>query len=100
MRKPPPLQRTVQLAIHGQVQGVGYRWALREQARHLGLRGWVRNRRDGSVEALASGETSAVEQLITWAAIGPPAARVSQVAVVERGAVDIDLPAFEQRPTV
>lgn len=67
------------LRIHGIVQGVGYRNALHAQARHLGLAGWVRNRSDGSVEALVAGSQQNVEALIEWARRGPPAARVSKV---------------------
>ena len=57
--------RTVsRLEIRGLVQGVGCRWAMVEQARRLGLCGWVRNRRDGSVEAMLAGPTDAVEQMV------------------------------------
>jgi acylphosphatase len=67
------------LRIGGRVQGVGYRdWAMRE-ARSLGLSGWVRNRRDGSVEALVSGEAGAVETFVEACGRGPPAARVDAV---------------------
>lgn len=70
------------LRIHGVVQGVGYRNALQLQATRLGLAGWVRNRSDGTVEALIAGPTDAVEALIEWAHRGPPAARVSQVDAI------------------
>ena len=70
---------TRRLIIHGRVQGVGFRWALQAQATRLGLSGWVRNRRDGSVEALASGEMTAVEALTDWAWQGPTSARVERV---------------------
>ena len=70
---------TVRLHITGQVQGVGYRlWATRTAA-SLGLRGWVRNRRDGSVEALATGAPDAVAALVEACRQGPYGARVSDV---------------------
>lgn len=65
--------------IRGHVQGVGYRNALHAQATALGLSGWVRNRSDGSVEALVAGPPAAVEAILEWARRGPPAARVSHV---------------------
>lgn len=67
------------LRIHGSVQGVGYRNALHAQAHHLGLAGWVRNRSDGTVEALVAGPAAAVDAIVEWARRGPPAARVSRV---------------------
>ena len=63
----------------GRVQGVGYRDALRREAIRLGVAGWVRNRHDGSVEALLQGEDALIEQVITWARRGPRLAAVSQV---------------------
>ncbi len=76
------------LLISGRVQGVGYRHNLRREALGLRLTGWVRNRLDGSVEALLEGPPDAVAALITWARRGPPAARVEGVAVREAGAAD------------
>ena len=61
------------------MQGVGYRDAMRMEALRHGVRGWVRNRRDGSVEAVLQGEERAVEALIAWARRGPPAARVAEI---------------------
>jgi acylphosphatase len=75
--------RTVRLKIRGAVQGVGYRaWAMRAAA-ELGLRGWVRNRRDGSVELLATGPDSAVAMMVAAARRGPRAARVAAVEVAD-----------------
>ncbi|HTV89908.1 MAG TPA: acylphosphatase [Stellaceae bacterium] len=73
--------RSVRLRITGRVQGVGYRaWAI-ATAERLGLRGWVRNRADGSVEVLATGEDDAIAAMIEAARDGPIAARVRDVAV-------------------
>ena len=69
------------LIITGMVQGVAYRYHMTDAARRLGICGWVRNRRDGSVEALVSGEAEAVAAIIAWARHGPPSASVSHVAV-------------------
>jgi acylphosphatase len=67
------------LRIEGRVQGVGYRdWLCREATR-LGLRGWVRNRPDGSVQALVAGEDGALATLIDAAHRGPPSARVERI---------------------
>ncbi len=76
------------LTIRGQVQGVGFRYALADEARARNLRGWVRNRRDGSVEAVVAGPEADVEAVIAWARHGPPAARVTRVAV-EPAATDV-----------
>jgi acylphosphatase len=87
------------LQISGRVQGVGFRYALQREAGRLGVRGWVRNRRDGSVEALVHGEPASVERLIEWARRGPPGAHVGALGVEQAQAQDIPA-AFELRPTV
>jgi acylphosphatase len=85
------------LIVSGRVQGVWYRGWTVDEAVALGLDGWVRNRRDGSVEILVSGPDAAVEALIERCREGPPAARVERVAVEE---TDEAVPAgFTQRPT-
>jgi len=71
------------LRIHGQVQGVGYREAMRREAVRLNLSGWVRNRRDGTVEALACGQSGQVELLVEWAKQGPRLATVERVVVTD-----------------
>jgi len=72
--------RSARLSIAGRVQGVGYRaWAM-QVATRLNLRGWVRNRTDGSVEALVIGEDDAVARMIEACREGPFGARVSDVA--------------------
>lgn len=69
------------LTISGRVQGVGFRYALADEARARKLSGWVRNRRDGTVEAVVAGPESDVEALIAWARRGPPGARVAEMKV-------------------
>jgi acylphosphatase len=69
------------LRVYGRVQGVSFRDWTERRARSLGLSGWVRNRRDGSVEVLAHGEAGAVEALIEACRAGPPAARVERIDV-------------------
>ncbi len=89
--------RSVRLRITGRVQGVGYRaWAI-ETAARLGLRGWVRNRADGSVEALVIGEEDAVAAMIEACRDGPFAARVTEVAASE--AADDGSAGFRPRAT-
>ena len=65
--------------VRGRVQGVGFRWFVRERARELGVRGWVRNRGDGSVEVEAEGDLASLEELRRSLASGPTGARVSGV---------------------
>ncbi len=69
----------VHLIIHGRVQGVFFRASAREQAVSLGLVGWVRNRRDGTVEVVAEGDGEKLEKLLEWCHKGPPAAKVTKV---------------------
>ena len=86
------------LTIRGDVQGVSYRWWAVETARSLGVTGWVRNRRDGSVEALAVGAEDAVEAFMDACRRGPSAARVEKVEA-EGGEIE-PVKGFEMRPTV
>ncbi len=85
------------LTIRGRVQGVGYRYAMTREADRLGLAGWVRNRLDGSVEAVVAGPAEQVDAVIDWAKRGPAPAYVSAVEVREAEGV---FHGFEQRPTV
>ena len=88
----------VRLIIRGRVQGVGYRaWTI-EQARHLGLGGFVRNRSDGSVEALFAGSDDAVESMIEKCRSGPPGAFVQDVEISPASEDDAPHP-FQARPT-
>ncbi len=68
--------------ISGRVQGVNFRWNTQRQARRAGLTGWVRNLRDGRVEAVFEGTKPEVEKVVTWCESGPSAARVQNVNVV------------------
>jgi acylphosphatase len=84
------------LVISGRVQGVGFRYSMAEEAERLGATGWVRNRRDGTVEAVVDGPAGAVDALVAWARRGPPSAHVSGVQVTE---IAGSFERFETRPT-
>jgi len=86
------------LQITGRVQGVGFRYSMQREATRIGVRGWVRNRRDGSVEALVQGNDAAIAAITDWARHGPPGARVEEVRVANADAEE-NLASFEQRPT-
>ncbi len=91
------MTETLRLVITGRVQGVWYRESMRLEAERLGVAGWVRNRRDGSVEAVVQGESTAVRALIAWARIGPPAAEVAGIEISEaEGRFEV----FEKRPYI
>lgn len=89
---------TLSLSIRGRVQGVGFRWSMCEAALALGLSGWVRNRRDGSVEALVHGPQDAVSAIVEWARKGPAGALV-QAVDMQPGNPSVELAGFEQMPT-
>lgn len=72
-----------QLLIHGRVQGVGFRQSLQASATAAGLDGWVRNRRDGTVEAVLSGDDARVQAVIDWTYQGPGLAKVVHVDIRE-----------------
>ncbi|HEX6827343.1 MAG TPA: acylphosphatase [Burkholderiales bacterium] len=74
---------TRQLRIIGRVQGVWYRESMRIEAERLGITGWVRNRRDGSVEAVVQGSAGAVDAIVAWARRGPDYAQVTDVQMSE-----------------
>ncbi|HEV8097197.1 MAG TPA: acylphosphatase [Burkholderiales bacterium] len=91
---------TLHVLVAGQVQGVGYRDGLSAQALRHGVRGWVRNRRDGTVEAILQGEPGAVEAVVAWARRGPSAAHVSDITT-RPATGDLDRPyqGFDWLPT-
>ena len=89
---------TVRVVISGRVQGVWYRGWTVSEASSAGLDGWVRNRRDGTVEAVFSGPSDRVDAIIETCRSGPPAARVTGIETFD----DVDPPAqsgFQQRST-
>jgi acylphosphatase len=88
------------LIITGIVQGVGYRASFMHQARTLQLSGWVRNRLDGSVEAMVCGDASAVQMIIDWSWRGPSSAQVSNVQIVDVDDTLAQEGEFEMRATV
>ena len=86
------------LRIHGHVQGVFYRESMRQCAEQLKVTGWIRNRTDGSVEAVIQGDPVALETLTDWARRGPPAARVDRVEV-EAAEDEPRYSIFDKKPT-
>lgn len=70
---------TRHLIIRGVVQGVGFRYAMEAQARLLGVTGWVRNRHDGSVEAMVAGNATQLAAMLAWSRSGPAGAVVDDV---------------------
>ena len=75
--------RRVHVLVSGEVQGVGYRYTMRMVAREAGVAGWVRNRRDGSVEAEVEGTEAQVDEVLAWMAGGPPGSRVASATVTD-----------------
>ncbi|TMH41782.1 MAG: acylphosphatase [Betaproteobacteria bacterium] len=84
------------LVISGRVQGVGFRYSMVEEAERLHVTGWVRNRRDGTVEAVVDGAAAAVDAILSWARRGPRGAHVTDVEVAE---IPESFERFELRPT-
>ena len=75
---------TVHLIIKGKVQGVFYKTSAKKEADSLHVTGWVKNTRNGDVEAMASGNVDAIERFIAWCKQGPPRAMVTDVAVTKQ----------------
>lgn len=91
---------TRQIRVSGRVQGVGFRDALRAEALRLGVAGWVRNRRDGNVEAVIQGDGASLDRLIDWTRRGPPQAQVRAVDELTLEApFDRPYVGFERWPT-
>lgn len=86
------------VVVRGRVQGVGYRFTMVGVAAHAGVHGWVRNRRDGTVEAFVQGDGTAVLAVVAWCERGPDGAAVTGVDV-EDAAPDDTLRGFATRPT-
>jgi acylphosphatase len=89
--------RTVHARVEGRVQGVGYRAWVEHTARSLGLAGWVRNLRDGSVEMMLQGASENVTAMLRSCEHGPPDARVTKIEILGEGASAYT--AFEVLPT-
>lgn len=89
--------RRVHVVVRGLVQGVGYRYTLRLVAAEAGASGWVRNRRDGAVEAEVEGRDAQVDEVLAWMAGGPPGSRVDEAAVTD--AAPTGATGFEVRAT-
>lgn len=97
MNTEPAQTITRRVVITGLVQGVGYRISMQRKAVALGVRGWVRNRRDGSVEAVIQGPPQPVAEIMAWARHGPRAARVDYIEVEPAEGA---FAGFETLPTV
>ena len=73
--------KKIRAVIKGKVQGVFFRMETQQAARRIGVAGWVRNRRDGSVEALIAGDAEKVDAMLAWCRKGPPMALVDDVEI-------------------
>ena len=93
-----PERRVVRLRIEGRVQGVGYRVFVEREAGRLGLDGWVRNRRDGGVEAVLAGPADVIDVMLDRCRVGPRSSRVDMLKVLDESAAVGH--GFEVRPTV
>jgi acylphosphatase len=93
------LKITRRIRIYGRVQGVFFREAMRQRAEQLMVTGWVRNRTDGTVEAVVQGRAFEVDTLIDWAQRGPDAAQVDRVEI-EAAEDEGDHAIFDKKPTL
>lgn len=94
-----PAIATRLVRVRGRVQGVGYRYACVQQARALGITGWVRNRMDDSVEAMLQGTPEQLERMCDWMNNDMPAALVEAMEVTDMPPPYPKFDRFEQRPT-
>ncbi len=92
------MKKQVYVKISGKVQGVFFRSEACEEARKLGLKGWVRNTKDGGVEVVVQGEEERLEHFITWCWDGPDRAQVKNVEIERRGQLE-DFSDFSIRPS-
>lgn len=90
------MKPALHLVIQGRVQGVWYRESMRQEAERLGVTGWVRNRGDGTVEAVVQGTEQAVAAIIAWCRKGPPGAHVDSIAT---DPAEGEFDSFERRPS-
>lgn len=88
--------RTLRLVIHGRVQGVWFRESMRQKAEQLGITGWVRNRADGTVEAVVQGDDANIAAMVRWARAGPPQASVTRLDHSDATGIFLS---FEKRAT-
>ena len=79
----PPAPAGIRAIVHGRVQGVGFRYATQTMALRIGLRGYVRNRWNGTVEVVAAGTQAGIDRLVAWLQHGPRMAHVTQVEISE-----------------
>jgi acylphosphatase len=82
----------MRFVVSGRVQGVGFRWFVRAEARPLGINGWIRNREDGAVEGEVEGREDAIDALAACLEVGPPSAIVTNVEMSE---ISDELPRFK-----
>lgn len=78
-----PSDKRFHLIVHGHVQGVNFRYSTQQKAMELGLKGWVRNRKEGNVEIIAEGPAEVLDDFINWCKVGPRMATVTEVEMEE-----------------
>lgn len=86
--------KRVHLFVSGRVQGVNFRGSTRVQAQRLGVVGWIRNLQDGRVEAVAQGDSAALDRFVEFVSAGPPGSKVLDVEISDQP-ISGSFPAFE-----